>query len=299
MNNEQRGLPLIAPTDVPLGWVESEPIEKYHEDWRALSSSAIRRDCKSAKTFRARWLKPPEEEERMRLGSLAHLAILEPKSFREKYVVMPEFVGMTKDGRPSAQSKEAKEKRAEWIASLPPGSIVVTEDELSRLTGMVEAVLAHETASQIIRTSLPEVTGYFVDKETGLYQKIRPDLLARNRLSVTELKTTGNVEAWSFAAEIVRMGYHIQLAAYSAGIQAIDGSLPKYQNIIAVEDKEPYEVAVYVLDDAVSGLGMGTYRQRIRMIAEAIRTGRFNGYQSQAQNIGAPGWALYDESLAV
>lgn len=294
-----RGLPLIAPTDVRLGWVEDLSIEEYHADSRALSSSAIRTNCKSAATFRAAWLKEPERDETPSIGTLAHLAILEPERFKEKYVVMPQFTGLTKDGKESAQSKEAREKKAAWLASLPPDAVVVTEDQLERLTGMVEAVLEHETARKIIETSRPEVTGYYVDRETGLYMKIRPDLMCRRRTSVTELKTTGNVEAWAFSAEIARRGYQVQLATYAAGIEAIDGRLPKYHNVIAVEDKEPYEVAVYVLDDAAMGLGMGLHRQRIRMIAEAVRTKRFDKYQRSAQNISVPQWALYDDSLAV
>ncbi len=283
-------------------FAEGVSSEEYHADKACVSSSGVRRAVRSAAQFKAYWSGDivTEETKTMRFGTLAHLAILEPKRFMEGYALVPKFTGYTKKGEltDNPNCLEVQQAKEAWYAKLAPGTVAVTEEEYETLSGMLEAVLQHDDARVALTNGKAELSGWYVDKETGLHCRIRPDFLHFNGKVLVDLKTTRDCEAWSFGKDIYQMGYMTQLAMYCAGAEAITGEKVKFPTLIAIEKEPPYEVAVYVLDDAAMDLGMGMYRRGLRRIKEALISGVWPKYQSRAQNISLPAYAFYDDSLA-
>ena len=274
-------------------WAPQMGEANYHADKRALSSSGVRKAVKSAATFRDYWTGKIKDEETdaMLFGRLAHISILEPTRFMEGYKVMPDFGDM--------RSSANRAKRDAWTADQKPGTIVVTEEECTNLTGMLKAITEHEDARMCLTNGTAELAGYYRDDETGLLCRFKPDFFSFDGRRLADIKTTKDCDAWFFGKDTLNRLYHVQLAMYCEGLKALTGVEVKFPTLIAVEKKPPYEVAVYVLDDAAMELGRALYRRALRRIKLAIDSGVWAKYQTRAQNLALPAYAFYDDGLAV
>jgi hypothetical protein len=276
-------------------WKENLSNEEYHADKSAVGSSTLRKVLKSPLSFHADFYGQKKEEpnEAMRFGNLVHAAVLEGPMFLEKMVVAPKFVGLTKDGRESTQSGEAKKKKAEWYSAMEAENrIIVTEEEQEKIVGIINSINSHEGALKLLANGAREVSGYFSDPETGIVNKIRPDFVSFDLGALVDLKTTQSVLKQDFQKTIWNYRYDFQLAMYSEGIKAITGRYPKYQALIAVETTAPYEVAVYIADEGMISKGQEDYRRALDTLSECLSTDSWPRYQREIEDISLPGWAF-------
>lgn len=282
-------LPTIVESSYLAHWREGLSIEEYHGDKAAVSSSGVRRALKSAASFKAYWLGQSEPETKVqRFGTVAHMCMLEPWRFAQTYCVQPDFGDM--------RSSTNRAKRDEWRAGLAPGSTAVTQAEYDQLHGMIESLMKHDDARDCLTNGKSELSGWYRDAETGLLCRLRPDFLHFNGKALIDIKTTRSCEERHFARTILDYGYHIQLAMYAAGCEAITGVRVKLPTIIAIEKAPPYEVAVYVLDEGAMDLGTAMYRRGLRRIAAAVKDDKWPGYQSGVRQISVPAYAFQDDS---
>lgn len=285
---------LIDPAFKPE-WRENVPEEVYHADKTAVNSSSLRKILKSPASFKASfWGEKQEPTDAMKFGTLVHQAILEGPKFRERYVVAPEFMGFTKDGRPSAQSAEAKRKKAEWYAEQEMMQrLVVTQEEMDKLMGMIDSVVNHKDAFSLLKNCVTEVSGYFACPKTGILNRIRVDALERNLNALIDVKTTTDCSIEAFSKTIWNYRYDFQMAQYGIGTEIISGKKMEFHAFIAIEKEPPYEVAVYVADEGLMSKGAEDYHKAMAKLAECIKTDKWEGYQASGiQNIGLPHWAL-------
>lgn len=278
---------LLAPQEYANSWVEGMNDETYHADKTSVSNSTLKvAELVSLKSFYHSFFvaerKEPSQD--MKFGKLAHMAILEGTQFKERYRVMPEFVGPTLDGKMSAQSKAAKEKRAAWIADQPPGTIITTMAERDQILGMIDSLLSHAKANDFLRTGIAEVSGFYRDPVTGIRCRIRPDFMCRKRRIITELKTTMDCSEKAFQWQIFgdRSGlwYAMQLAMQMEGFKIIEGKPIEAAAWVAIEREAPYEVAVHPMWPAVQDLGHIRYRRALTKVKEGIDSGVWSGRQN-------------------
>lgn len=261
----------------------------YHADKSFVSSSSLKLMLtKSPKTFYSRHFlgKGKEPTPAMKLGKLAHMAILEGKKFKEKYVVMPKFTGFTKDGREtdSPHSTEVKQKKAEWISKLPTDAVICTEEERDALVGMIESILSNQRAREFFIEGIPECSGYYVDPETKIRCRIRPDFFSPNRMILADLKTTRDCREESFKWDIFGdkfdpLWYDFSLAMYSEGFYQITGKRLNLSAWIAIEKVPPYECAVHPMTIPVQEVGQIKYRQALRLLRKSIDENNWPGVQ--------------------
>jgi exodeoxyribonuclease VIII len=291
-------MPEFVGADFKNEW-RTIPEKDYHSDLTAVARGDILAFRKSGKAFLARRGKEADEEgetpQPLRIGRAAHILALEPHRFKDTFVVMPEFTGMTKDGKLSAQSKEARDKKATWLADRPPGTDFVTEEELNHLRGMCEALLQHPQARSMFENGILENVGYYRDPETGLKCRIKPDCISERLNGLFDFKTARDVSYKRFSNSVWDNRYDIQLVKYAFGAAQILGRKPDVLGWVAVEKTPPYEVAVWIADEAMIELAERHYRKAMNGIAEAVRTNTFTFRQKEAQNLGLPQWAFYEE----
>lgn len=274
-------------------WKENVSIDEYHKDRSFVSSSMLKKILlKSPKTFHFEHFQGKEKEasDAMKMGKLAHLAILEGDEFERRYVVMPKFEAPTLKGEMSEQSKEAKMMRREWIESQSPDSIIVTAEQKYNLVGMVKSIVSHETAKEFLREGLPEISGYYVDPETKIRLRIRPDFMSFERNIISDLKKTKNCHERSFQYDICSDGgafepywYDFQLAMYCEGYFHITGQKIQAASWLAIEDVEPWEIAVHPMTGSVQALGLVKYRTALRKLRACIDKGEWPGVQENGQ----------------
>lgn len=235
--------------------------EPYHNG-PGLSSS----DLKNALVSYGHFLHKKEADEdptpAMEFGRAFHMAILEPELFRERYQVMPEFTGLTKDGRESKQSGEARAKREAWLAERP-GVDVISAENKELLDSLAASVRAHDKWS-LLRGLSSEVMGCVKDPETGFFLKCKADMLGA---AIVDFKTTMCAAPWAARQAVDRYNYHVSAAFYQDVCFAVDG-LRRPFVFVFVEKKAPYGVSFCTLSDEYLAEGRKLYKAALGRIAK-------------------------------
>lgn len=291
-------LPDFVPDDFTNEWRDI-PERDYHTDLSAVARGDILSFRKSGKAFLARRGQEQDEDaelsDPMRIGRATHMLALEPQRFKETYVVMPDFVGYTKDGKESANSKEARDKRASWKAEQKPGSEFVTAEELTHLIGMCDALLLHPQAKEMFEGGILEKCGYYRDPITGLKCRIKPDCVSPSLNGLFDFKTARDVSYRKFGQACNDHRYDIQLVQYAAGAGIILGAKLDILGWVAVEKRPPYEVAVWIMGPQTLERAERHCRKALDGIAEAVHTNKFEFRQKEAEILEFPQYCFFEE----
>jgi hypothetical protein len=266
-------------------WKTDLSNESYHADKTAVSSTALKKILKSPKQFYSHFVLDELKQTptpSMRLGSLFHMCLLEPARFRETYQMMPEFKGTG-----------ARKAKAEWLLkSETEGSVICTDKELITLEGMINSLLKHNDACNMMKSGVAEISGYYTDPKTGILCRIRPDFFEPDLMALVDIKTTMDCTYSEFSKSIWGMRYDFQMAMYCAGIEIITGKKVQYPVFIAVEKTPPYEIGMYTADDGIMGKGLQDYQKALDLLKACIEKNEWPGYQLSVQSISLPYWAL-------
>jgi exodeoxyribonuclease VIII len=248
--------------------------EQYHSD-PAVSASHLKAVMQSPYHYWSRYVdpnrSPVEPTAAMKLGSLAHCAILEPDELLNRYgICAPRN---TKAGKEQAAAMEAE------------GIEVVTSSDMALAMGMSAAVQAHPAAAALLQQGKAEQSFWWDDLPTGMRCKCRPDWYYGS--TVVDIKTTTDASPQAFARSVATFGYHIQAAHYLAGLHGAERFV-----FVAVEKTYPHAVAVYELDSEALALGRTMRDNGMDVIAGCHAAGVWPGYgDTVIQTISLPKWA--------
>lgn len=286
---------ISAGDETETDWYPDIDDEDYHTDKTTVGSTSLRKILKphgSLRSFYKHFFEgvKNEESESLRVGKLVHKAVLEGPAFLKSYVVMPEFTGKTKDGRDSSQSAEAKSAKKKWLASLEPGTIVTTQYEIDMITGIVDSILSHEDGKHLFKNGKAEIAGMFVDEETKIRCKIKPDFLSFDNSVLVDLKTARSSERFAFGAQAARLRYDFQVYMYAYGVKMISGKFPEVIALTAVEKVPPYECGVYYLETHHLLRAETDFRNALRDLRKAIDTNNWPQRQEKLGPLYFPDW---------
>lgn len=290
-------LPHLVPPDYQTAWRPGQTSEEYHADKTAQGSTTLKHFRKSpAKYFYEHQRIEEEKTEALRLGNLIHLALLEPDLFNKKYVVLPEFTGKTKKGEYSTRCEEARQMKADWLNSLPAGTVVIqSQDEFDRIQRITESVLKHPDSKRLFQYGFAERSGYFRDPETGILCKFKPDFFNESIMALIDFKTTRDCSIDAFERAIEEYQYGLSLAQYCLGIELITGKQVEFPTFICVEKEPPYECAIYIADDEVMKKGRCDFRLYMNQLKDCLTKNAWPGGQALSQMISRPKWAIKKE----
>lgn len=293
------------------GWVTNTH-EQYHAG-PGIGSTQVKSFLEYPALFYHRHIlgNAREDTDALRLGRLVHTAILEPSRFMESYFVVPTFMGLTKEGKPSEQSGEAREKKKAWFRALPPGSLVVTQEERDNLAGMVDSIASHPIASELLKDGVPERSGYFRCPRTGLLLKFRPDFYRQGETTI-DIKSCRSAKFRDFQRSAYELGYPTSAGMYLDGASMIDGKKRDDFIFIAVEKEAPWLVEVYVADQELIEFGQKKYREGIVEISKCLKVHEAAiargeparaawpkttnpSRRIEAMNLTLPAYSMYDE----
>ena len=247
--------------------------DEYHAD-SAVSASHLKAILQSPYHYWARFVdpdrKPIEPTAAMRLGSLAHCAILEPDELLQRYGVCG--ARNTKAGKEQAAAMEAE------------GIEPVTSADMALALSMAAAVRSHPAAAALLKQGKAEQSFWWDDLPTGLRCKCRPDWYHGS--TVVDIKTTTDASPQAFARAVASFAYHVQAAHYLAGLHGAERFV-----FVAVEKTYPHAVAVYELDAASMALGRTTRDNAMDVLAGCRVADAWPGYGDTLQTISLPSWA--------
>ncbi len=274
--------------------IHGMPYQEYHDlgiKHNCLRASMLKTLRQSPAHMKASLL-DNKETEALRFGKLFHAALENQERFREIIVVEPEFWGPTQDGRPSQQSKAAKEKRAAWRHALPKGAVVATADDIGQLASMLNVINQHSRAKNIIKDGVRETSGWVKDPETGVILQFRPDLITTHGFMV-DYKTTRNAHEdffyWEIFGESVTKPFYILAAAHYVHCAKLMG-LKRSDNFVlfAIEKEAPYGLKIFPLDQGCLDVGERWRRKLTKLYAKCLETNVWPSYDEKTVAVVPP-----------
>lgn len=178
---------------------------------------------------------PSSDTDAFRVGRAIHCLILEPSQFRDRYVVF--------QGRRQGKAWDTfRDEHADQC--------ILTENQMNDVSEMANAIYRNPVMMNYVhRATEFECVYQWVDPVTELPCKCRIDGLNAPSRILIDLKSCQSIEEIKFGRDAAKFGYHGQMAHYGNGIQARHGWFPEQLVLLAVENKPPYDGAVFVMGE--------------------------------------------------
>ena len=266
---------------------------EYHGYREAISKSRLANMAVCPAYFKWCEDNPQEPSEDMVLGSAFHKIVLEPETFGDEFVVMPQVDKRTTQGKLII---------AEFIIESAEKT-VITQEQYDTICGMRDSIMSNPYARKLINGNI-EQSMYFTDDLTNVECKCRPDVWRKvaDRVVITDLKSAKSVMPNDFMRDVVKYHYDLQTAMYLDGASKVLG-VPK-DNIdfvfIAVEKKPPYLLNIMQADTYVIQKGEADFREYIGTYAECLETQNWyglNGRDNIINNLSLPSYLLKDKEI--
>jgi PDDEXK-like domain of unknown function (DUF3799) len=259
--------------------------EEYHGG-AGISKSGLDLIARSPLHYWQRYINPEREPVEptaaMKLGTAIHTAVLEPGEFKRRHHVAPQVDRRTKDGKAAWEAALAEAEEA--------GADLISASDYDTCMRISEQVNSHPTARKLFGTvGQAETSIYWIDRETGVLCKCRPDWLAMPM--IVDLKSTDDASAQGFQRSAWNYRYWVQAAWYMDGIEQATGQRPDAFVFAAFEKTAPHACAFYFAEQAMLDMGRAEYRKLLRIYADCMETGRWPGYDTTVQPLGIPLWA--------
>jgi exodeoxyribonuclease VIII len=261
--------------------------EEYHFS-EGISRSGLMTFSKTPRHYWNQYLKEDREPEKStpakEFGAAFHPYILEPHLFKRDFVY--------EDMKVDKRTKKGKEYIKKFTED-NVGKTILTYDEYQTLLGMVNSINADPFILELIQKASYEKSIYWIDPDTGVLCKCRPDILheiGANVVIVCDLKTTINASEKAFQRSVYNYGYHVQAAMISEGIKAQMNRQVDEFIFIAVEKLKPYLTAIYFLDKNAIEKGREEFKKLLVQYKECLEKNNWPGYEQKY--ITLPSWAF-------
>jgi len=253
--------------------------DETYAEHPALSQSGAKELLRSPRHF-LEYLNRDRSEQTpaQRLGTLIHLASLQPAVFDATIVVAPECDKRTKEG---------KEIWAAFQSSLKPGQEAITQKDGELVTNVSIAAragldkLMKDYEGVSMETEVP-----MVGRVNGTDIKGRLDAIITTkdgRKIVVDIKTTTDAGT-PFVRDIANYLYYLQAAWYTTLAHADEFI------ILAVEKDAPNEWACYALDAEAKQKGLALMNSAIDLFRSCNTFKQFPGYPKEVQTVSLPKW---------
>ncbi len=191
-----------------------------------------------------------------------HAAVLEPETFRRDFVVY--------DGRRAGKAFEA-------FAACNEDATILNVREHAQVGGVAAGILRHDLARELLAApGRSEVVLRWDDPTTGIPCKARLDRYADDG-TLIDLKGYGTSDPRLIGRHVAKLGAHIQLAHYVAGLEAL-GMPHRRTLVISYETSPPFDVAIVELlaDDALK-VGRDERDRLLGLLAECQAANHWPG----------------------
>lgn len=262
-------------------FVPNMDIKEYHAMTDYVSSTHIKLLAKKTPAhlkFMLDGKKVFKSTKSIKIGADSHDLLSSPLEFMKNIIEIPQDL--------SRNSNVFKEMKA-----ANPNKNLFKPSETKVLTDMNAQLLSEPSVVSLLSsvTGKAEVSCFFQDPETGLKCKIRPDFLP-GMFIVTDYKTTRDASEEPFRRDCFKLGYDIQAAFYTWGMEILTGQKHAFW-FVAQETEEPYLPAIYPADTEMIECGMEKVRKYLNTIAECKESGIWQGYiTGQFKTISPKSW---------
>ncbi len=200
----------------------------------------------------------------LKLGTAAHMAVLEPERFAEDYVI---FTGKIRRGK-EWEAFETEQTRL--------GKSILNQKEYNEALAIRDAVRGHPKAPKYLTGGKSEVTLEWKlgSGEFSFDCKGRADFIGD---CIVDLKTTQCAAMGPFSRSCLKYGYLGQAAWYVDGYEAQHGVRKDFV-IIAVESSSPWIVQPFRIPDDLLQRGRDLYQSLLGKLDYCRKANFWGGY---------------------
>lgn len=268
-----------TPENIPPGVYDGMPIEFYHKIGGVISKSGLDLIDRSPYHYKKGF--SPTTATLLK-GGLFHKMVLEPHLIGESYIIDSGINRRTKAGKKELKDleKEAEEK----------GKVVIRQKDIDDITPWVQAVKDHAQAKAFLSSGIVERTFIWQDAETGVVCRCRPDYFRRN-VAALDLKSARGAREDEFIKASAQYRYYVQDWFYREGMAACDHKVGDFVFVV-LENKWPFAVGCYKLDQGFYEQGRFEARKNLRTYADCLSSGIWPQYTRTITTLAAPKWLV-------
>jgi hypothetical protein len=252
----------------------------------AISNTGLGKLAKTPATF-IDWLNGGKEEDEtnaLRVGRIAHRAVLEPDAFKAEFDSLYSV-------RPKGMKFNTKEGKAWKANELAKGKQIIDGEDDDFIRTAAQLIAQHPKASQMLRKGKSELSiTAELPEFPGLTIKCRVDFATEGN-ALVDLKSAKDASFAGFQKAIAERKYHRQGALYLDVCKAA-GLDKKHFTFIAIEKTRPYLIGCYKLDEQAIHEGRMEYRRLLELYAKCEAEDSWPGYSDKLEEIGLPLWAI-------
>lgn len=272
------------------------PLDDYHKQLTittSISSGGLRKifSKSPAHYFDTSYLNPdPAEQddtEALILGRAAHHLLLGEAKFGHQFCIRPDDL----NGKPWHGNRT---DCREWVAARKAENLTVLKGEqVEKIRGMSRSLAAHPLIRAGALNGLIEHSLIWLDEETGIWLKARPDAIPTDSADYGDLKSATDVTDEGINRAIFEHGYNMQGGLIGMGSREVLGLQMENFSLIFAESKRPHCTRVKTLKPADLELGERQIRAALRQFADCLDRGVWpgpGGEQSDADYAEIPEW---------
>lgn len=248
--------------------------EEYHLIKDATHSGSLVHMLKSPYAYKFFLEHKKEATKPMKFGSLVHAVILEGWDyFKKNYVVQPVFEGYTLKGvkTTSMNCKDVKDQYDYWFSNLSPGAKVCTQEDVDKMSFMLDSVLTHKFAKDILTDGFPEHKIQWRDPITGIKSVCSNDFVSYRNDIWADVKTTPSSDWYDFRRTVENLNLPFQAAKYNLGLKEVHGKEIGDKVWISIESQAPYEVRVHYVDPYYLEVGEKQVRTAMKDLSYCLK----------------------------
>lgn len=279
--------------------------EEYHAD-EAVGSSGIKTIKESCPAiyydkYLAENREPSDESKAMRIGSFAHIRLLEPERFKKEYAISPEFSVVNK-GKKNEALKPMNCAHSDYTIfeqeCIAAKKKPILYSEFEQTNAMAEVIRKHPLASKMLMNGQEEMSFFAKDPESGLMVKARPDYLVKLSdygVCLIDYKTTAiSMTTSKQSNHAFGLGRHIQAAHHKTVAELATGG--QIDNVVYITQmvKRPYLIRFFRMPMHSLQRGMDERRLYLNTIAECHTNNQWPEYSSEIEDYVEPGYLDYE-----
>jgi hypothetical protein len=237
----------------------------------------------------------PSESSRFDLGTAAHdlileggtakICVIQPEDYRSK-PTKAEPDGAIPKGWTNNAIREARDQaRSNGLVPVLPWDYASTK----HMVDVANKFIAGSELAGIFGQGKPEQTIVWQEGET--WCKSRLDWLSDDYRIILDYKTTDSAEPEAFIRQIGRMGYDMQAAFYTRGLEAVTGKRAVFV-FLAQEIEPPYACSLVALSNAFIDIAEAKVNSAIHLWSECMSSGNWPAYDGRIRYAEPAGWQL-------
>ena len=265
------------------------PIDKYHADKNWISSTGLVHAKKSLAEYRLYLDGYYDNDDALHFsfGNACELYLIDESEFYARVAIAEEskWIEDALAYKPDIKAPRASKVFQDYKKAFEQendGKYIIPDigdQSFEAVKVLCARCKADEWISKIIKGAEYQNSFYWVDPETGLKLKTRPDLINRELGIVIDIKTTLDGSPSRFSRTLADLNYPLQACVQIEGVQQTGAikSVFKYFWLV-LEKNAPFNATLYEFDLGDAAVIFDEYHYQLRKLHKAYKNDFWPGY---------------------